>query len=144
MAKRKKAISVTLNPVQRRELERLWFIYGNYGPKTTRGNHIFIQGLLERGEDERPFKIRGYIPTDECERAVELALRQDEQDQNKPEQTRNPVEEMCERRRMLRLITSESKQHHLDVDARLKAAIEEIKERQKPRERAGADEPGAA
>lgn len=40
---------------QRRESERLWFVYGNYGPRHTMENHYFIQGFLERGQDERDF-----------------------------------------------------------------------------------------
>src|ERR671917_49424 len=75
---RRKSVPVTLTPEQRRRLENLWFIYGNYGPKTTRGNHSFIQGLLERGEDERPLRIKGYIPTEECERAVDEILGRSE------------------------------------------------------------------
>lgn len=44
----------------------------------TEGNHSFIQGLLERGQDERPLKQRGYIPTEECERAVDKVLSGDQ------------------------------------------------------------------
>ena len=74
MRTKREAIPVTLTPKQREDLERLWFYYGNYGPKTTRGNHSFIQGLLEHGLDLRPLKQRGYIPTDECVKAVESVL----------------------------------------------------------------------
>ncbi len=79
MGKRREAVRVSLTPHQRRELERLWFVFGNYGPKTTKGNHSFIQGLLERGMDERPLRLKGYIPTEECEKAVERVLRSEEQ-----------------------------------------------------------------
>jgi hypothetical protein len=40
--KRREVRPVEVTDGQRRELERLWFIYGNYGPKTTPGNHQFI------------------------------------------------------------------------------------------------------
>src|SRR3712207_3704229 len=78
MAKRRKATPVTLTPVQRQRLERLWFIYGNYGPKTTPGNHSFIQGILEQGLDLRPLitkrSRKSEIPTPECEAAVDNVL----------------------------------------------------------------------
>jgi hypothetical protein len=78
MAKRRKAVEVTLTPKQRDRLERLWFYYGNYGPKSTPGNHGFIQGILEHGVDERPLRTRrtpkSEIPTPECERAVDEVL----------------------------------------------------------------------
>lgn len=66
---------------QRRALNRLWFIYGNYGTKHTWGNHKFIQILLERGEDDRQFFrkpariIEQHDPlTAECEAAVDAIL----------------------------------------------------------------------
>src|SRR3712207_1800561 len=74
MAKRRKAIPVTLTAWQRQELENLWFIYGNHGPKTTPGNHGFIQGLIEHGMDFRPLKNKYSDPTPECEEAVEKIL----------------------------------------------------------------------
>ena len=78
MAKRRKVIPVTLTGEQRDRLERLWFYYGNYGPKTTPGNHSFIQRLLENGIDERPLYTKrtpkSEIPTPECEAAVETVL----------------------------------------------------------------------
>lgn len=61
---------VELTEVQRSRLENLWFIYGNHGSKTTPDNHGFIQGLLERGSDERDF----YKPTVECLAAVDAVL----------------------------------------------------------------------
>ena len=68
--KRRESRKVGVTEVQRRELERLWFIYGNYGPKTTPGNHQFIQGFLERGQDERDFnKV-----TPECLATVDEVL----------------------------------------------------------------------
>lgn len=78
MAKRKEARAVTLTAAQRERLERLWFYYGNYGPRTTPGNHQFIQGLLEHGLDLRPLHTKrtpkSGRPTEECERAVDTAL----------------------------------------------------------------------
>jgi hypothetical protein len=78
MAKRRKIKSVSLASEQRDRLERLWFYYGNYGPKTTPGNHSFIQRLLENGIDERSLynkrTPKSEFPTQECERAVEAIL----------------------------------------------------------------------
>ena len=86
MPKIKKAIPVTLTPEQRKRLERLWFYYGNYGPQTTRGNHHFIQRLLEQGIDIRPLFIKRTPqrerPTPECEQAVDAVLNMKE---SKPE-----------------------------------------------------------
>lgn len=73
-----------MNPLtndQRKQLERLWFLFGNNGPKHTHGNHGFIQGLLQRSEDDRDFYRRPsrsahYQPlTDECEQAVDAILK---------------------------------------------------------------------
>lgn len=79
MAKRRKAVTVTLTPDQRDRLEHLWFYYGNYGPKTTPGNHSFIQGILEHGVDVRPLHTtrtpKSELPTQECERAVDQVLQ---------------------------------------------------------------------
>jgi len=78
MAKRRKVKHVTLTQEQRDRLERLWFYYGNYGPKTTPGNHSFIQRLLENGIDERSLynkrTPKSELPTPECVRAVEAIL----------------------------------------------------------------------
>src|SRR5436853_2184325 len=78
MAKRRKVKSVSLTLEQHDLLERLWFYYGNYGPKTTPGNHSFIQRLLENGIDERSLHTKrtpkSEIPTSECEQAVEKIL----------------------------------------------------------------------
>jgi hypothetical protein len=74
MAPRRKVIPVTLTSAQREKLERLWFLYGNHGPKTTRGNHAFIQRLLQHGMDIRPLSLKGYMPTAECEQTVEAVL----------------------------------------------------------------------
>jgi hypothetical protein len=78
MAIRRKATPVTLTAEQRTRLERLWFIYGNYGPKSTPGNHSFIQRLIENGIDERPLNHKrtpkSQIPTPECEASVDKIL----------------------------------------------------------------------
>lgn len=75
MAKRRNAEAVTLTGRRRERLERLWFTHGSYGPKTTPGNHQFIQGLLEHGFDLRPLQTKlmpkSERPTEECEAAVE-------------------------------------------------------------------------
>jgi hypothetical protein len=53
-------------------------VYGNHGPKTTPGNHQFIQGLLEHGLDLRPLRTKRTAkrdrPIEECEAAVEAVL----------------------------------------------------------------------
>jgi hypothetical protein len=78
MSKSKKATPVTLTGDQRERLERLWFVYGNHGSKTTPGNHQFIQCLLEHGIDIRPLQTKRTpkrdVPTDECVSAVEKIL----------------------------------------------------------------------
>jgi hypothetical protein len=74
----RKAAPVTLTAEQRTRLERLWFIYGNYGPKSTPGNHSFIQRLIENGIDERPLNTKrtpkSQMPTSECEAFVDKIL----------------------------------------------------------------------
>ena len=72
MAARRQAEEVLLTHTQRERLERLWFVYGNHGPKRTPGNHTFTQGFLEHGQDLR--HLRGWRPTAECERAVDAVL----------------------------------------------------------------------
>lgn len=58
-----------------------WFQFGNYGPKTTPGNHSFIQRILENGYDERPLynkrTLKSELPTPECEDAVDQILARD-------------------------------------------------------------------
>src|SRR5215207_5049669 len=78
MRKSRQATPVTLTEAQRERLEHLWFVYGNHGPKTTPGNHQFIQGLLEHGLDFRPLRTKRTakrdVPTTECVAAVERVL----------------------------------------------------------------------
>ena len=83
MAKRRAATRVALTDTQRERLERLWFVYGNYGSKSTPGNHQFIQGLLEHGLDLRPMRTKRTpkrdLPSKECEAAVDAALASPEE-----------------------------------------------------------------
>lgn len=62
---------VNLSPEQRRKLEKLWFIYGNHGSKSTLRRHKFIQGFLEHGHDYRDF----YKPDRELLEKVDTILR---------------------------------------------------------------------
>lgn len=61
---------VELSPEQKEKLEKLWFIFGNHGPKTTMSNHRFIQCLLEDSKDYRKF----FKPTKECLAEVDKIL----------------------------------------------------------------------
>lgn len=80
MAKAREAAPVTLTDAQRARIEDQWFVFGNYGPKTTPGNHAFIQAILEHGLDIRPLRTgrtrKSEIPTPECEAAVDRILGQ--------------------------------------------------------------------
>jgi hypothetical protein len=121
MAKRRKAAPVTLTDRQRERLERLWFIYGNHGPKTTPGNHQFIQGLLEHGLDLRPLQTRRTakrdIPTAECEAAVEAILSSDDGGE-------------AERFAPLRLVhTPEAGRKSVVPDPELKRLLDEMRRR---------------
>lgn len=60
---------INLSDVQRKQIEKLWFIYGNNGKRHTRENHRFIQEILE-GEDHRKF----FKPTQKCRDAVDNIL----------------------------------------------------------------------
>jgi len=57
-------------PAVQQELERLWFIYGNGGPKHNPHDHKFIQRHVEGRGNEAKF----YSPTVECRKAVRIAL----------------------------------------------------------------------
>jgi hypothetical protein len=124
MAKRRKIKSVTLTPGQRDRLERLWFYYGNYGPKTTPGNHSFIQRLLENGIDERSLHNKrtpkSEIPTMECEQAVEAVLSM-----------RSELESPNERIRAsgLRVVSNAEEHQPLHVDSEMKAILDDMKRR---------------
>jgi hypothetical protein len=122
MAKRRKVKSVTLTPEQRERLERLWFYYGNYGPKTTPGNHSFIQRLLENGIDERSLHSKrtpkSEIPTPECVRAVEAILSM-----------RIELESPDERIRAggLRVVSNAEEHEPLTADPQMKAIFDDMK-----------------
>ena len=124
MAKRRKVTPVTLTPEQRDRLERLWFYYGNYGTKTTPGNHSFIQRLLENGIDERSLHNKrtpkSEIPTPECERAVEAILS-----------IQSELESTVERIRAsgLRVVSNAEEQKPLHVDSEMKAILDDMKRR---------------
>ena len=78
MRKSRQATPVIITDAQRERLEHLWFVYGNHGPKTSPGNHQFIQCLLEHGIDIRPLQTtrtaKRDVPTGECVTAVERVL----------------------------------------------------------------------
>jgi hypothetical protein len=121
MAKRRKVKSVPLTPEQRDRLERLWFYYGNYGPKTTPANHSFIQRLLENGIDERSLHNKrtpkSEIPTLECVRAVEAILWM-----------RSELESPDERIRAsgLRVVSNAEEPQPLNGYPEMKAILEDI------------------
>ncbi|HYG79814.1 MAG TPA: hypothetical protein VD861_05470 [Pyrinomonadaceae bacterium] len=125
MAKRKKVIPVVLTSNQRERLERLWFYYGNYGPKATPGNHSRIQRLLENGYDERPLHTRrtprSELPTPECEAAVEavLAMKRGEGSEVGDGESRG-----------LRVIGDTDERRRSEVDPETKAMPDDIRQRQ--------------
>lgn len=124
MAKRRKAVEVTLTSGQRERLERLWFYYGNYGPKTTPGNHGFIQGILEHGVDVRPLRNvrtpKSEIPTPECERAVDEALASVGEQSAGDEGIRAGG---------LRVVSSHGERPVSEVDPDITAMLDEMRER---------------
>ena len=123
MAKRRQATPVTLTGSQRGRLERLWFVYGNHGPKTSPGNHQFIQGLLEHGLDLRPLQTKRTAkrdrPTEECEAAVEAVLAA-------PDDIGEGAARFCR----LRLIPSPDSDPRTQVpDPEPKRMLDEVRER---------------
>jgi hypothetical protein len=101
----------------------LWFVYGNHGPKTTPGNHQFIQGLLEHGLDLRPLQTKRTakrdIPTEECVAAVEAILT-----------APDDAEEGAARYGRLRLVPAHDvEQRKLTPDPELKRMLDEMRER---------------
>src|SRR2546429_4807110 len=122
MAKRSEVKSVTLTPEQREGLERLWFYFGNYGPKTTPGNHSFIQRLLENGIDERSLHTKRTPklerPTPECERAVEKMLSL---------QTELESQEERIRKSGLRVISKTEERKPSEVDPEMRAILDDMK-----------------
>lgn len=68
---------IILTDTQRKELNKLWFIYGNNGKKHTHCNHRYIQNFLEHGEDSEQFyksSPKGDL-TDECINAVNKLIK---------------------------------------------------------------------
>jgi hypothetical protein len=122
MAKRRKVKSVLLTPEQRDRLERLWFYYGNYGPKTTPANHNFIQRLLENGIDERSLHNKrtpkSEIPTPECVRAVEAIL-------SMRSELWSPEGRV--RASGLRVVSNTEEPQPLTADPEMKALLEDMK-----------------
>jgi hypothetical protein len=124
MAKRRKVIPVILTANQRERLERLWFYFGNYGPKTTPGNHSFIQHLLENGYDERPLHTKrtpkSELPTPECEAAVEaaLAMKRGSRSGGKGEESGG-----------LRVISNAEERSPSGVDQEMKAVLDDMRRR---------------
>ena len=111
-------------PEQRGRLERLWFYFGNYGPKTTPGNHSFIQRLLENGIDERSLHTKrtpkSELPTRECEVAVEaiLAMKSGSGSSGEPDGTGS-----------FRLISNSDEHRRPDDDPEMKAFRDDMKRR---------------
>jgi hypothetical protein len=128
MAKRREVKSVTITPEQRDRLERLWFYYGNYGPKTTPGNHSFIQRLLENGIDERSLHNKrtpkSEIPTPECERAVEAILSILSEPGSSDERIKASG---------LRVVSNAKEHEPLHVDSEMKAILDDMKHRYRVR-----------
>jgi hypothetical protein len=123
MSKSRQATPVTITDAQRGRLEHLWFVYGNHGPKTTPGNHQFIQGLLEHGLDLRPLQTRRTakrdLPTAECVAAVERVLA-----------SADGEEEDATRFRHLRLLSPPAGgRQPLTPDPELKRMIDEMRGR---------------
>jgi hypothetical protein len=133
----RKATPVTLTNAQRERLESLWFVYGNHGPKTTPGNHQFIQGLLEHGLDLRPLQTKRTakrdIPTAECVAAVEAVLA-----------SAGDGEEGAARRQPLSLVHSPAGgRKAITPDPELKRMFDEMRRRLPPnRDRDGMDTGG--
>lgn len=123
MARRRKAEPVTLTDTQRERLERLWFVYGNHGPKATPGNHQFIQGFIEHGLDLRPLQTKRTPkrdrPTEECEAAVEAVLA-----------SPDDAGEEISRFGLLRLIPSpQTERKEQTPDTELKRMLDEMRRR---------------
>lgn len=138
MRKRREATPVELTPTQRERLERSWFYFGNYGPKTTPGNHQFIQGLLEHGLDLRPLRTKrtpkSEIPTEECEAAVNVILGDPEGRTYEP-----PA------RRLLRLVKSPTADRpRTTLDPEVKKMLDDMRRNQLARTQRQDDTPDAA
>jgi hypothetical protein len=120
---RREATPVTLTAGQKGRIENLWFVFGNRGPKTTPGNHYFIQSIYEHGIDIRPLitkrSRKSEIPTKECEEAVDRILREGDD-----AVTARPGA------RALRLLPSPARPRPpLQLDAEVKEMLDEMKRR---------------
>jgi len=69
---------IVLTNEQRKQINNLWFIYGNNGKKHTHSDHRFIQCFLEEGKDEREF----YSPSVECQEKIDEILNKLDKDKN--------------------------------------------------------------
>jgi hypothetical protein len=100
------------------------FYYGNYGPKTTSGNHSFIQRLLENGVDERSLHTKrtpkSELPTPECEAAVEAILAM---------QSGSGPGSEHDRAKSFRLISNSEEQRCADAEPEMKATLDDTKHR---------------
>jgi hypothetical protein len=124
MAKRRKVTTVTLTPEQRERLERLWFYFGNYGPKTTLGNHSFIQRLLVNGIEERSIHAKrtpkSEVPSHECEIAVEAVLTM---------KTGSAASGERDGGSSFRLINNTEEHRRADAEPEMKAVLDDMKRR---------------
>jgi len=92
---------INLTQEQKKKLELLWFVYGNYGKKHSDGNHRFIQNLLEKGEDYRKL----FKPSKEAKKAVDEILKSVETTEIRIEvtsRTVSPKESESEQKRLSR------------------------------------------
>lgn len=67
---------IIVDDAKRKELEKLWFIYGNNGKKHSHCNHRYIQNILEQGQDTEMFykKSKKNDLTQECVDAVKKVI----------------------------------------------------------------------
>ena len=65
-----------IDAAQRRKLEKIWFVFGNDGTKSSDSNHKFIQRILDAGVDYRLH----YHPSQDCIEAVDKILMNSNQD----------------------------------------------------------------
>jgi hypothetical protein len=62
---------VEMTDEQKRQVRKLWFLYGNYGDRHSDEGHKFLQRLLDASRDER----RYYRPPKEVTELVDAILR---------------------------------------------------------------------
>lgn len=68
----KQTVTINLTESQRIQLNKIWFLYGNYGQKHTDGNHKFIQRLLDSNTYE--FEFYKKTISKECKNIVDSIL----------------------------------------------------------------------